>query len=225
MIPISILIPMFNREKFIVQSIESILNQTYSNLEIIVYDDGSTDNSVKLVRTLMKIDSRIKLIIGNENKGVGYARNELLKACNTKYACWQDSDDISGYDRIKLQIKAMKKACLVFGSWSWLHWKSGKWIQKYKNTNNQAFATLMFPVNKTILFREDLRIGGEDWGWVKKMQEKYNSIEIPDRIYAVRYHEDRIGHWKKKFRREIPKKLLGKMGYAELIEYYKENFE
>jgi len=222
---ISVLIPMFNRERYIVQAIESIMEQSYSNLEIIVYDDGSTDGSIKLVKVLMEIDPRIKLIIGKENKGIGYARNQLLKACNTKYACWHDSDDISGYDRIELQIKAMRKDYLIFGKWSWLHWKAGKWIQRFKNINNQAFATLMFPVDKNILFRDDLRIGGEDWDWIKKMQEKYETIEIPDRIYAVRYHEDRIGHWKKKLRRKVPRELLIKMSYAELIKYYKDNFE
>ncbi len=222
---ISVLIPMFNRKKFIVESIQSILNQTYTDLEIIVYDDGSTDSSIKLIQELMEKDSKIKLIIGKENKGVGYARNQLLKVCNTKYACWQDSDDVSKPNRIEIQIRAMRKDYLIFGGWVWLHWKAGKWTERLKNANSQAFATLMFPVDKTILFREDLKIGGEDWNFVERMQKKYESIEIPDRIYAVRYHEDRIGHWKKKLRRKVPKELLRSMNYAELIQYYKDNFE
>lgn len=222
---ISVLIPMFNRQLFITEAINSILDQSYPNLEIIVFDDGSTDSSVELVQNIMKHDARIRLIIGNENKGIGHARNQLLQACNTKYAIWQDSDDISRDDRLELQFKAMRKDYLVFSGWYWLHWKAGQWIQKYKNACNQAFASLMFPVDKTILFREDLKLGGEDWDWIARMQKKYESIEIPDRIYAVRYHEDRIGHWKKKLRRKVRKKLLRTMGYAELIQYYKDNFE
>lgn len=90
---ISVLIPMYNRELFIEKSLNSILNQTFTNLDIIIYDDGSHDNSVNIVRKMMVNDRRIRLIEGGINKGVGYARNRLLEVCNTKYAIFHDSDD------------------------------------------------------------------------------------------------------------------------------------
>ncbi len=221
---ISVLIPMFNREEFIYQAIMSILNQTYIELDIIVFDDGSNDNSVEIVKKLMKDDHRIRLIEGIENKGVGHARNELLKACGTKYACWQDSDDIAHQNRIEIQAQ-IKESGLIFTRWVWLYQMGTQWKERVKNSDKQGFATVMFPVNKEILFDTKKMLGGEDWDWLKRMQEKYSEEEVDTVLYYVRWHEDRIGTWKRKtrFNKEFPKEIL-KKSYKEIIEYYKKNF-
>jgi len=226
---ISVLIPMFNRELFIEQSLDSILNQTYKNLDIIVYDDGSTDKSVEIIKSFMKKDNRIRLIEGKVNKGVGYARNQLLENCTTKYACWLDSDDISHLKRIELQYsKLNNKNLLVFTDWVWLHLIKNSWQGNTRNSNSQAFATLMFPVDKDIKFDIDKKLGGEDWDWIKKMKEKYQETNVDKILYYVRFHNDRIGTWKRKIREDlggkIGKEIIDKLSYKELIEYYKKNF-
>ena len=73
---VSILMPMYNSEKYITESINSILNQGYENIELIIVDDGSTDLSIKIVEKYS--DSRIKLYKNIENKGLPYTRNKLL---------------------------------------------------------------------------------------------------------------------------------------------------
>ncbi len=223
---ISVLIPVFNREKYIGEAIQSVLTQTYKELDIIVYDDGSTDNSVNIVKKLMKDDNRIRLIEGIENRGVGRARNELLKTCNTKYACWQDSDDIAHKNKIELQAERKERG-IIFTRWVWLYKMGKQWKERIKNSDSPGFATTMFPVDKSILFDETKILGGEDWDFMKKMQEKYNTEEIKDTVlYYVRFHEDRIGSWKRKtrFNKEFPKEIL-KKSYKEIIEYYKEHYE
>jgi len=222
---ISVLIPVYNREQFIAKTLKSICKQKYTNLDIIIYDDGSTDKSVEIIQDFINHDKRIRLIKGQKNQGIGFARNCLLDACNTKYAIWQDSDDISDLHRIVLQIKAMNKDLLVFCEWAWLHETSKGWKKRLCNTNKKAFATLMFPVNKNIRFSEKLRIGGEDWKWIEEMQKVYESIEISPRLYFVRYHNDRIGHWKKIIRAKVPKEIISQKSYAELIQYCKEHYE
>ena len=223
---IGVLIPTFNREKYIEISINSILQQTYSNLEIIIYDDGSNDNTIPIIKKLMKQDKRIILIEGKINKGVSYARNRLLEKCTTKYACWHDSDDISHGDRISLQYHEMKKHDkLIFTKWCWLHAHKGGWVKRYSTATAKAFATLLFPIEKKITFNEILKVGGEDWDWIKKMKEKYFEVDVSKVLYYVRYHEDRIGTWKRKLRKSLPKELLTKLSYKELIEYYKKHYE
>ena len=102
---ISVLIPTFNREKYIKECIESILQQTYQNFKIIIYDDGSRDNTVAKIREIK--DPRIIIYGDKVNRGVSYARNKLLEFCDTEIACWQDSDDLSHCLRLELQRKLL----------------------------------------------------------------------------------------------------------------------
>ena len=100
---ISVIIPTFNRGNLIENSINSVLNQTYKNLEIIVVDDGSTDNTKDIVEKIQ--DKRIKYIKLTENKGGSNARNVGIKNSNGKYISFQDSDDIYYPDKLELQFK------------------------------------------------------------------------------------------------------------------------
>lgn len=87
---ISIILPVYNSQKYIKKCINSILKQTYTNFELIIINDGSTDNTENIIKQYK--DKRIK-IIKEKNKGTGYARNNGLKTCNGKYICFIDSDD------------------------------------------------------------------------------------------------------------------------------------
>ena len=92
-IQVSIIIPCFNVACYIERSIKSALPQSGISLEIIVVDDGSTDNTVEVVQNLQKNDSRIKLIRMGSNGGVAMARNEGLKKAKGEYIAFLDSDD------------------------------------------------------------------------------------------------------------------------------------
>lgn len=219
---ISVLIPVYNREKFLERAIQSILNQTYQNFEIIIYDDGSTDDGYKIIEKFAKYDNRVIVYWGRKNKGVGHARNQLLKACGTRYAIWQDSDDISHPERIEKQLKEMEEVGmpnLCFCGWE-------NYGRKIDGTT-YGFATLMFPVNKEIRFNETMMWGGEDWDWIERMREHYGETLVINILYSIDFHGDRIGSWKRKIDKEwggrYDLKDLKGLSYEESINKYKKD--
>ena len=115
---ITIIMTSYNSENTITNAIRSIINQTYTNIEFIIVDDGSYDNTPQIIRKYTKIDKRITFIELNVNKGCYYAKNIGLKHINkkTKYIAFQDSDDISHVSRIAKQYKHMKKNKLLLST-------------------------------------------------------------------------------------------------------------
>lgn len=100
---ITIIVPVYNVEKYLNECIDSLINQTYQNLEIILVDDGSKDKSGKICDKYRDLDNRIK-VIHKQNEGLGYARNTGLKYAKGKYVTFIDSDDRADEDLIeKLQ--------------------------------------------------------------------------------------------------------------------------
>ena len=102
---ISVIIPTFNRVEFISEAIDSVLSQTYSNFEIIVVDDGSTDNTKQL---LTKYGSRITYDF-QENKGVSSARNKGLDIAKGEWIAFLDSDDIWLPEKLSLQMQDLEQ--------------------------------------------------------------------------------------------------------------------
>lgn len=94
---ISIIVPVYNVENYVSKCFESIINQTYSNLEIIVINDGSTDNSREICDFYLKKDNRI-ILINQENQGLSMARNNALDICTGDYIGFVDSDDWIEFD-------------------------------------------------------------------------------------------------------------------------------
>lgn len=90
---ISVLMPIYNVEKYLNRALDSVLNQTYKDFEVICVDDGSTDNSGKIADEYAKKDKRIK-VIHQENQGLSMARNNGLKISNGEYIHFFDSDDV-----------------------------------------------------------------------------------------------------------------------------------
>ena len=102
---ISVVIPTYNRAYCIEKSIYSVLNQSYSNLEIIVVDDGSTDNTKKVISSIK--DKRVKYIKIDKNVGPARARNEGIKRAKGEYIAFQDSDDIWHNNKLEEQYKVI----------------------------------------------------------------------------------------------------------------------
>lgn len=115
-IKVGIIIPAYNVEDYIFRAIESCIHQTYSNIEIIVVDDGSSDGTYSVVEEYRKKDSRIKLYY-QENGGVSSARNRGLDACTSDYVIFLDSDDWMELDAIEKCLQRLKDAegeqCLI----------------------------------------------------------------------------------------------------------------
>lgn len=110
---ISIIVPVYNCEKYLEECLDSIINQTYHNLEIILVNDGSTDNSLKICYRYQKKDPRI-IVINQKNQGQAVARNKALAIATGKYIGFVDSDDwidLDTYDYLYHLIKKYKADC------------------------------------------------------------------------------------------------------------------
>src|SRR5690554_5461875 len=106
---VSILMPLYNAEKWLAQTIESVLAQTYFNWELIIVDDGSTDNSYEIAQSFAKKDNRIK-VYKQKNKGACAARNKAFELSKGEYIQYLDADDLLSKNKIELQLKALEKA-------------------------------------------------------------------------------------------------------------------
>jgi glycosyltransferase involved in cell wall biosynthesis len=111
---VSIITPSYNSAKFIIQSIESVISQTYSNWEMIIVDDCSQDNSIKIIKEFQEKNNRIKLIESKVNQRPARARNRAIKYANGRYIAFLDSDDIWLPNKLEKQIKFMKDNNLDF---------------------------------------------------------------------------------------------------------------
>ena len=103
---VSVLMPVYNAEKHLQEAMDSILNQSYTNFEFVIINDGSKDNSETIINSYQ--DTRIKLIVNPANKGLIYSLNEGISQCTGKYIVRMDADDISLPDRIKEQVNFME---------------------------------------------------------------------------------------------------------------------
>lgn len=111
MISVSIIVPVYNVEKYIERALNTLIQQTLENIEIICINDGSTDNSLMLLDKFSKLDKRIK-IITQKNSGVSAARNKGLECANGEYIAFLDSDDCIDKDFLeKLYNSAKKNNC------------------------------------------------------------------------------------------------------------------
>lgn len=110
---VSIIVPVYNVEKYIEKCVQSILKQTYKNIEIVLVNDGSKDSSAVICDNLAKEDDRI-VVIHKENGGLSDARNRGLNVCNGEYITFVDSDDYLEVDAIEiLLLNAIKYDCQI----------------------------------------------------------------------------------------------------------------
>ncbi len=106
---VSVVMPVYNCEKYISEAIESILNQTYKNLELIVVDDGSTDGSREIIDKIAIKDNRLKIFSHKKNKGISKALNKAISNSKGKYIARLDSDDVSLPQRLEKQVYILEK--------------------------------------------------------------------------------------------------------------------
>lgn len=173
---ISVIIPIYNTEKYLKRCLNSVINQTYKNIEIILINDGSTDHSKEICETLTRQDKRIKMI-NKTNSGVSNTRNTGIKNSRGEYLFFVDSDDYIEKDCLEKMINKLEKEksdiCIC-----------GYYIEKNKlkekihisNNKNLQFKKLIFDLDSNIL--------GYPWGkLVKKNNIKVefnNNISIKE---------------------------------------------
>ena len=105
---VSVVMPVFNSERFLAEAIESILTQTFTDFELIIIDDDSTDGSAEVIRAYESRDERIRFVQLAENMGDAGARNAGIALASGKYIAFMDSDDISLPDRLQKQVNFLE---------------------------------------------------------------------------------------------------------------------
>ncbi len=121
---VSVIIPVYNNSPYLGECLDSVVNQTYKNLEIIIIDDKSTDNSLEVIRKYH--DKRIKVISLKKNSGVAIARNNGVKIATGDYICFLDSDDYWVNDKIEKQVKFMSENGYAFIYGDYAYFNNGK---------------------------------------------------------------------------------------------------
>ena len=111
---ISVIMSVYNSEKYLSESIESILNQTFSDFEFIIIDDGSIDNSLDIIEMYSKKDSRIQIIRNEINIGLTKSLNKGITFAKGKYIARMDADDISMPERFKTQLEFLEKNLNIY---------------------------------------------------------------------------------------------------------------
>lgn len=201
---VSVIIPAYNQEKFITETIESVLNQTYKDFEILVVDDGSTDSTKQ---KLEKFGSRIKLIEQTHMERA-VARNNGVKNSQGRYIAFVDSDDIWTKDKLQKQINTldkMKEYILVYSACGRIdeHSKKLKPAQRQlKGYSGNVFENLLvrnFIVSATPLIRREyvLRTEGfnskyipyEDWEFWIRLSSYGKFYFIPEPLAYYRIHK------------------------------------
>ncbi|WP_273804031.1 glycosyltransferase [Providencia rettgeri] len=157
---VSIILPVYNAEKFIFEAIDSIIRQTYKNLQIIIINDGSTDNSLHIINSFN--DERI-LIVTRENKGLISTLNEGLLLSKGNYIARMDADDIARDDRIEIQLNFLKenKNVGIVGSYAHMIDEDGNNIGlKKKPASDTMIKTVCFfgsPfIHPSVMFNKSL---------------------------------------------------------------------
>jgi len=102
---VSVILSVFNGEKTIIDSAKSILNQSYENIELLILDDGSSDNTREKLFEISRLDERVKILFNEKNLGLTKSLNKLINNCKGEFIARQDADDESFENRISKQIE------------------------------------------------------------------------------------------------------------------------
>jgi glycosyltransferase involved in cell wall biosynthesis len=197
---VSVIMPAYNTEITIFESIESILKQTYKNIELIIINDGSSDNTLEVISKIK--DERIKIINNESNLGISKSLNLGILASNGDYIARMDSDDIAYSERIQKQLKVITSIDIdilgaevdTFGKFpspTYSYPKTNKQISYYSLLGNPiAHPTVLAKSTffKNNLYDPDIKyLGFEDYElWTRSIQNNYIFYNMPNKLLAYR---------------------------------------
>ena len=227
---VSVVIPVFNSEKYVEATIDSIVASTYINIEIIIVDDGSIDGSADICTRKAKGDARIK-VIQMDNSGPSHARNTGITFANGKYILPVDSDDLIHETYIEKAVNIMENNSnmgIVYCKGKLFDAMNCEWdLLEYSLTNmllsNCIFATALFRREDWVAvggYSEDMRWGIEDYDfWLSIISLGRDVYRIPEILFYYRKHP---GSRTEVFEKNIDRYILM---YRHIIEHHIELFD
>lgn len=229
---VSVIIPMHNSSKHIEECVSSVLQQTYKNIEVIIVDDASEDNSLELLKNFK--DNRIKIIELKQNVGAALARNKGIENATGELICFLDSDDYWFLDKLEKQVSFIEdnNYIFVYGAYEYL-----KMDRKHKvhvptmiNYNQALKNTTIFTstvmLNMNYLSKEDiympnLKRGQDTATWWKILKKDITAYGIDEVLAVYRVGEKSLSSNKIKALKRTWN-LYGRenIGYIKKIYYF-----
>ena len=203
MVKVSVIIPAYNAERYIREAIDSVLNQTFKDFEIIVIDDGSTDNTSKILESY---GNKIRWK-SQENKGQASAQNEGIKIAKGDYLAYLDADDIYFPKILETQVKYLDKhsdAGLVYSDYYQIDDKKILKIAKSQPFDYLLLLQNNYICKSTVMHRRECLVcanlfdesinGRDDWDMWVRISEKFKAGYINKPLVKYRVHEDSWTH-------------------------------
>jgi len=203
---VSIITPVYNAERYLAKTIESVIKQTFKNWELIIIDDYSTDSSKEIINNYLKIDSRIKLFSRLENFGVAVSRNYGIEMANGKYIAFLDSDDLWDENKLETQLSKMIQNgySLCYSAYRKID-ENGKITARHVHVkesgttyvdllkhNEIGFLTSIFDVEK-IGKNKFIRVGHEDYVyWLQILKKGHIAYGNNNVLASYRVHSSGI---------------------------------
>ena len=221
---VSIIMPSYNTAAFISQSIESVLAQSYTDWELLIVDDCSTDNSINIIRSFN--DSRIRLFQNMKNSGAAISRNYALREAMGKWIAFLDSDDTWAPDKLEKQIKFMENNDYAFTYTDYRICLNGKWmpyintgpnvVNKRKMYDYCYFSTITVMYNREkigLIQIANLRKNNDYAMWLQAI-EKSNAYRLPECLSFYIKHDGSVSSGSKlkliKWHYELFRKGMGR---------------
>lgn len=231
---ISVIMPVYNNDLYLEDSIKSILNQSHQNLELLIVDDGSTDRSLEIIKLFQKQDPRIKIYRNKKNMGISYSLNKLIIKARGKFIARMDADDISYNHRLSLQLDFMKKNKTIdilstgIKYFGYLNYKLSiskehdhiKFLLPLVNIINHP--TVFIKTDKLLKkkFRYNSKYDGlEDWILWNELKDFYKFQIIDEITLKYRTYNPKI-----KYKPSMSKSLYGNDVMEEFNEMIKKDF-
>jgi len=210
---VSVLMPAFNAEQYIEESIRSVIQQTFTDWELIILVDGAIDQTKTLVQQWMHQDSRIRCIEHDMNLGLITSRNDLLEAATSPYIAWLDADDICQPNRLEKQLDAFQKNSKVdvcSSEYLTLNMANHRLRRRKcysQDSDLKALLTVYNPIcNSTTMIKTLLakkypfvqsQIFAEDYDvWCRMASDNVNFYTIPEVLLTYRIHDHQISRAK-----------------------------
>lgn len=236
MISISVLMPVYNGEKFLKDAIESILNQTFKDFELIIINDGSSDNPKNVLSAFN--DTRIKYFENEINRGIVVTLNKGIELSVGKYIVRHDQDDISLPDRFEKQFAFMENNpdIAVCGTYLSMFGSSQNVIWKFPVTNDDIVCNLLFSVvinHPTVIMRREFlnqnnfkydeeHNGAEDYDLWVRIAKHHKLANLPEALLLYRIHSNQMATTFSKKQVQLSK-LIRKRMLNELMSNISEN--
>ncbi len=188
---VSVVVPVYNMEKYLKRCVDSILEQTYKNLEIILVDDCSNDKSEEIIDEYKKLDDRIKSIRHSKNRGLFQSRITGSEIATGKYIAFVDSDDYISVDWFRKFVRKAEetKSDIVVGEWCF------DYYGKHKDYNNlDHFRLKDYCLEGKEVMDEFMAVGGRNFSWTVVWNKLYSKT-LWDKVYPlVVEHSNSHGH-------------------------------